>query len=86
MALNIRNAEAEQLAAQLAQLTGESKTQAVAQALRERLGRLRRRGVLRQRLAEELDEIALRCAALPVQDRRCADEILGYDDQGVPGR
>lgn len=86
MALYIRNAEAEQLAAQLAQLTGESKTQAVAQALRERLGRLRRRGALRQRLVDELDEIALRCAALPVQDRRCADEILGYEKPGVPGR
>jgi len=86
MALNIRNEEAEQIAAQLAQLTGESKTQAVAQALRERLERLRRRGALQQRRVDELDDIAQRCAALPVLDGRCADEILGYDERGLPGR
>ena len=37
MALNIRNPEAERLAAELARQTGETKTEAVAQALRERL-------------------------------------------------
>ncbi len=42
MALNIRNAEAEQLAEALAALTGETKTEAVTQALRDRLSRLRR--------------------------------------------
>jgi antitoxin VapB len=43
MALNIRNAEAERLAAELAKQTGESKTEAVTQALRDRLARVRRR-------------------------------------------
>ena len=38
--LNIRNEETEQLAATLAQLTGETKTEAVTQALRERLQRV----------------------------------------------
>lgn len=86
MTLSIRNEEAERLAAQIARLTGESKTQVVAQALRERLERLRRRGALEQRRVDELNEIALRCAALPVRDRRSADEILGYDEHGAPGR
>jgi antitoxin VapB len=83
MALNIRNDEAERLAARLARLTGESKTKAVIEALRERLARLtrERRG---RRLADELDEIALHCSALPVRDRRTANEILDYDETGLP--
>ena len=83
MALNIRNTETEQLAEALAKLTGETKTQAVTKALRERLERLRRRRAGR-RLADELDEIAVDLASLPVLDNRDADEILGYDDQGLP--
>jgi antitoxin VapB len=35
-------------------------------------------------LADRLDAIALRSAALPVRDNRSADEILGYDDNGAP--
>jgi antitoxin VapB len=83
MALNIRNAEAERLAAALAKLTGESKTEAVTRALRDRLARLRRERAGR-RLADELDEIARHCARLPVRDARTADEILGYDAHGLP--
>lgn len=84
MALNIRNPEAERLADELARRTGETKTQAVIQALRDRLARVRRQRPGR-RLADELNDIARRCASLPVLDRRAPDEILGYDDQGLPG-
>lgn len=83
MALNIRNPEAEKLAEALARLTGETKTEAVTQALRDRLDRLRRERTQR-RLADRLDEIALRCSRLPVLDSRTADEILGYDEHGLP--
>jgi antitoxin VapB len=83
MALNIRNADAEKLAARLARLTGRTKTQAVIDALRDRLARLTRERRPR-RLADQLDDIALHCAALPVRDARSADEILGYDDEGLP--
>jgi len=83
MALNIRNAETEKLADALAKLTGETKTEAVTQALRDRLARLRRERT-RKRLADELDEIALHCAQLPVLDSRTPDEILGYDEHGLP--
>lgn len=83
MALNIRNSETEKLAEALARLTGETKTQAVTQALRDRLGRLRRERAGR-RLADELDEIARHCARLPVLDSRTPDEILGYDEHGLP--
>ena len=84
MALNIRNSEAERLAAELARQTGETKTEAVAQALRERLARVRR-DQQGQSLAGELEAIAEHCASLPVLDARRADEILGYDERGLPG-
>ena len=83
MALNIRNVEAERLASRLARLTGESKTEAVTRALRDRLARVQREKAGR-RLADELDDIARHCAALPVRDVRTADEILGYDEDGLP--
>lgn len=83
MALNIRNPEAERLAAELARQTGESKTEAVTKALRDRLGRVRRERTKR-RLADELEEIAEHCASLRVLDSRRAEEILGYDDAGLP--
>jgi antitoxin VapB len=83
MPLNIRNKQAEELAGALAKLTGETKTEAVTQALRERIERVRRARA-KHRLADELDSIALHCAALPVHDPRGADEILGYDDYGIP--
>jgi antitoxin VapB len=83
MALNIRNRQAEDLAAEVARLAGETKTEAVTVALRERLARLqRRRGA--GRLANELDDIALHCSRLPIVDPRPADDILGYDDHGLP--
>ncbi len=83
MALNIRNPETEELAETLAKLTGETKTQAVTKALRDRLERVRRR-LSGRRLADELDEIALHSASLPILDARDADEILGYDGSGLP--
>jgi antitoxin VapB len=84
MALNIRNPQAEALAAEVARLAGESKTEAVTVALRERLARLKKRTAAGRSLADELDEIALHCSRLPVLDARSPDEILGYDDHGLP--
>ena len=80
MALSVKNEEADRLARQLAETTGESITEAVLVALRERLEREKRqRGVGRRlaRLAEEL-------TAYPVLDNRGADEILGFDERGLP--
>ena len=34
---------------------------------------------------EELRAISQRCAALPDLDTRSAEEIIGYDENGVPG-
>ena|ERR1700681_2692026 len=82
MALSIKDPEADRLAREVAKATGETLTMAVIQALRERLARVRRpRG---PRLSEELLKIGRRCARLPVQDTRSADEIVGYDEHGLP--
>ncbi|MEO7145579.1 MAG: type II toxin-antitoxin system VapB family antitoxin [Bryobacteraceae bacterium] len=83
MAFNIKNPRADRLARQLAAKTGESLTEAVIRALSERLERVETRQK-RRPLADELDEIAVRCASLPVSDPRPADEILGYDERGLP--
>jgi antitoxin VapB len=83
MALNIRNPQTEALAAELARLTGETKTEAVTKAVRDRLDRVKR-SRHRLSLADELDTIAKQCAALPVLDSRTPDEILGYDEHGLP--
>jgi len=83
MPLSVKNTEADRLIRRLAELTGETLTEAVTIAVKQRLERLyaRRRG---RSLADELDEIAMRCASLPVLDPRAADEILGYDEHGLP--
>jgi antitoxin VapB len=51
MALNIKDVEAERLAAEIAALTGETKTRAVKVALQERRERLALRGAVRGRAA-----------------------------------
>ncbi len=83
MAFSIKNPEADRLARKLAEVTGETLTDAVTKSLKERLERVRARRQGRS-LADELDEIAKRCAALPILDARPADEILGYDEHGLP--
>ena len=83
MALSIKNQEAERLARLVAKQTGESLTGAIEQALRERLERLQRKQQAPVRI-ERLLEIANRVAALPRLDKRTADEILGYDENGLP--
>jgi antitoxin VapB len=83
MAISLKDPEADRLAREVAARTGETLTAAIVTALKERLARLkgkRRRRVLR----EELREIAQRCAALPTLDDRSAEEILGYDQRGLP--
>ncbi|MCK9248390.1 MAG: type II toxin-antitoxin system VapB family antitoxin [Solirubrobacteraceae bacterium] len=83
MAINIKDPETDRRARELAARTGESLTAAVRTAIDERLERIRGRRVTPD-LAAELDAIAERSGALPVLDRRTADDILGYDDDGLP--
>jgi len=85
MPLNIKNAEADRLAHDLAEKTGETLTEVVIKALRERLMRYEGRKFPLS-LETELMDIGRRCAALPDVDQRNADEILGYNEIGVPGK
>ncbi|MDN5872173.1 MAG: type II toxin-antitoxin system VapB family antitoxin [Nitrococcus sp.] len=82
MALSIKDPEADRLAREVAKATGETLTSAVVRSLRERLARVRRRQ--RRHLSEEILKIGRRCAALPVRDGRSDDEIVGYDERGLP--
>lgn len=84
MALNIDDPEVDRLARRLADLTGESMTEVIRVALLERLNRTQRQRKPRELLVKELREISRRSAALPVRDPRSPDEILGYDEHGLP--
>ena len=84
MSLNIKNEETCQLAAELASLTGESKTGAIKIALRQRLDRELRTRSATQRI-KEMRIIAERCARLLKPGPSAVEhgELL-YDDQGLP--
>ena len=90
--LTIENVEVERLATEVAQLTGESKTQAIEVALEER----------RQRLAGGIDPAARTAELLEFMEREIwahvpaelrgqphdsarDDEIVGYGPDGLPG-
>jgi antitoxin VapB len=83
MPLNIKDPAAEKFVRELAAAAGESVTTAVRRAAEERLQRVWSQRA-RRSLADEILEIGRRCAALPDLDPRPADEILGYDEDGLP--
>lgn len=82
MALSIKDPEADRLAREVAKATGETLTAAVVKSLRERLARVRRRQG--RCLSEEILKIGRRCSELPIEDERSDDDILGYDENGLP--
>ena len=82
--LNIKDAQTYELAAELAKKHGESLTQTVKTALRERLERDRAAAPNHTRLVERVLELGKRAASRPVLDERTPDEIIGYDEMGVP--
>ena len=83
MALNIKNPEAHRLAQELADSTGATLTDAVTDALKERLSSLRRAEPV-EVLMEEVREIQTFVADLPERDSRTPEELLGFDDFGLP--
>jgi antitoxin VapB len=83
MALSIKDPETERLARTLAERTGETITIATRRALEERLRRMS--SVVRKAaLLEDMAASRRRWSALPVLDGRSADEIIGYDENGLP--
>jgi antitoxin VapB len=83
MALSIKDPETERLARALAERTGESITVATRRALEERLRRVGS-AARKAALLEDLEAIQRRWNALPVLDNRTAEEIVGYDEHGIP--
>ena len=84
MAISIKAPEADRLARELAAVTGETITDAVIVAMRERLAREERKHASKGQLIDDLMAIARHCSSLPVLDTRSDDEILGYDENGIP--
>ena len=78
MSLNIKNEETHRLVQELAALTGESMTTAVTESVRERLNRVKSKG-----MAERIMKISKECSARlkgkPLPD---IDELL-YDENGL---
>jgi antitoxin VapB len=83
VALNIKNEETHRLVQALAEETGETLTEAVTVAVRERLESLYRKR-RRKELVQSVKEIQEFVQRLPDRDQRSADEILGYDEYGLP--
>jgi antitoxin VapB len=83
-ALNIKNPETIDLARRLAATTGESITEAVTRALRERLAVVSSKPDT-ARLKARVARIQTLVASLPDLDTRSDDEIIGYDERGLPG-
>lgn len=79
--LRIKDQEAYELATELARRSGGSLAEVVKQALREKLDRERDH---RTRIAQRLLDLGEEAAQLPIIDPRSQDEIIGYDEFGVP--
>jgi len=83
MALSIKDPEADRLARALAGLTGLSLTDAIVKALREQLVRETGRSNV-SGFRDDLREISDRCGALRDLDLRSPEEIIGFDEHGLP--
>lgn len=83
MALSIKNPVAEKLARELARATGKGITEAVTEALQSRLATIRRSRV-HPDVLRDVAELQALVRAQPDRDSRAPDEILGYDQFGLP--
>jgi len=82
VAINIKDAETDAKARELAAITGESITTAIRKAVEQRL----RRESMRQRsgAADRILAIADRLSNRPRLSTERAEQILGYDEDGLP--
>jgi antitoxin VapB len=86
MALSIKDPEADRLARELAAATGESLTEAVTKALRERLRVIRGDNRTEDEFLADIRKIVDDFQRHRIVDHRTEDEILGYDEYGIPTR
>jgi len=82
VAINIKDAETDRLARELAELTGQPITVAVRVAIEERLSLLRRRRAVVG--PSDLHDIIARGRRRPILDDRSEEDILGYGEEGPP--
>jgi antitoxin VapB len=83
MPISIKSMETERLVREIVAKTGESITGAIQKALEERLERLKQERRSRI-LTGQIEEILQRVDHLPVLDARTPEEIVGYDENGLP--
>jgi antitoxin VapB len=83
MAINIKNAELDRLARELARRRGDSVTNALLHAVKEELRREAKR-VRDPDVIAKANAIVEHYCSLPLLDTRSDDEILGYDEHGIP--
>lgn len=85
MSLNIKNPAAHALAQRVAKLTGETLTEAVTTALRERLARLEQSGGFDEALYQRLKAIAAGCRKHMKEPWLSVEHgDLLYDERGLP--
>jgi antitoxin VapB len=84
MGILIKKPDAEAKIRELAERTGESLTDAVEHAVEEKLQRLGPRNKKGRIDRKKVAELLAYFDSLPVDDPRSADEILGYDEHGLP--
>jgi len=83
MVLSIKNPDVDQMARELAEITGESLTDAIANALKERLEREAGKRN-RNRFREDIHRIQQRISRLNRRIKLSDEDIIGYDEAGIP--
>lgn len=81
MAINIKDPETDRLVRELAERMGVTITEAIKVAVQERLGRTKPRIDL---IYADLIAIGERGRARPMLSDLTDDEIVGYDEHGIP--
>jgi antitoxin VapB len=82
MALSLKNAELEKLARRRAKRRGETLTEAILSSLRE--SERNAAQAAKKVTAEDILRLAETVRKLPVLSTRSEDDILGYDERGIP--
>ena len=84
MPVTIKREETVRLARALKQQTGMPMARVIHESLVESMQRIGKVSVNRERRLAEMRAIARRGAQMPDRDSRTADEIVGYDENGLP--
>lgn len=85
MGLNIKNPETEKLIRELAQLRGQGITEVLTDVIGREVERERRKPAPNDLEARRrrIDKIVEEYNRLPLRDDRTADEIIGYNENGL---